>query len=155
MVFIFSMRIFGDTFIPSLIIDKIIGNAEVYKYWDPTEKRSEKENDIYDFGLIDIEPKIKCSTGVSQIRYAKQFVKILEDNYVLFKNAGADDISIYIEAYYDGLQCNFEIFDNKTLAEFAKYGVSLPISVYRMDVDKISAWEEEIENDWLLNGDLE
>ena len=113
-----------------------------------------KENEIYGFGNIDIKPKIKYATGVSQIRYAKQFVKILEDNYVLIKNAGGDEVEIYIEAYYDGKQCNFQIFDNKILAEFAKYEVSLPISVYRLGVRKISKWEEEIKNDWLLNGDV-
>lgn len=155
MVFKFSMNIYGDTFIASSIIDKIIGNIEVHNYWDPTDKRSDKENEIYGFGNIDIKPKIKYATGVSQIRYAKQFVKILEDNYVLIKNAGGDEVEIYIEAYYDGKQCNFQIFDNKILAEFAKYEVSLPISVYRLGVRKISAWEEEIEKDWLLNGDLE
>jgi len=149
------MNIYGDTFIASSIIDKIIGNIEVHNYWDPTDKRSDKENEIYGFGNIDIKPKIKYATGVSQIRYAKQFVKILEDNYVLIKNAGGDEVEIYIEAYYDGKQCNFQIFDNKILAEFAKYEVSLPISVYRLGVRKISAWEEEIEKDWLLNGDLE
>ena len=66
--------------------------------------------------------------------YEQEFVDFFRKNHQLLRLNNADDLRIFIEAYYSD-QCNFEIFNSELLAELAKYKVSLPISVYYCDND--------------------
>ena len=90
----------------------------------------------------------KFVTEDNIIEYEAAFVDFIDKNYNLFIEAGADDFDIFIEIYYDGEQCNFEIFDKLTLKKLSKYSISIPVSVYCLPEQEIIEWTNEIEQEW-------
>ena len=81
-------------------------------------------------------------------KYEKNFIDFLEKNYLLFTKNGANIFSLYIEVYYDGGQCNFEIFNKTLLKKITKLNVSIPVSVYTLSKEKLQEWADEIELNW-------
>lgn len=90
----------------------------------------------------------KNSTEDEIIKYEISFVEFIEKNYTLFVKNGVNEFEIFVEIYFDGGQCNFEIFNKELLKKFGNFGVSFPISVYVLKNEEIQKWEEEIKIDW-------
>jgi hypothetical protein len=56
-----------------------------------------------------------------------------------FVGCGATDFDFFIEVYYSGNQCNFEIFNSELLGRLSKIlpNVSVPVSVYQIKKKQI------------------
>ncbi|RFS14939.1 hypothetical protein [Emticicia sp. C21] len=111
MIFKYTFSIFGDNFYPDTIIDKIQGDFLINSYFKPTDKKFINRPDEYDFGGMSFWNPKKFSTEGEIIKYEESFIDFIEKNYSLFTENGVNDLQIYIEIYYDGVQCNFEIFN--------------------------------------------
>ena len=53
-----------------------------------------------------------------------------------------------MEVYFDGGQCNFEIFNKDLLAKLSVFNISIPVSVYLLDATEFQSWENEIKLTW-------
>jgi len=76
--------------------------------------------------------------------YEDWFIKFLLDNYSLFSEEGVVDFEFYLEVYYSGDQCNFELFDKEKLKKISHLNLSFPISVYKLTQKEYLEWEREI-----------
>lgn len=148
MIYKYSFSISGDDFYPEKITDKIQGDFIVDSYFNPTDKKFNNKLDIYGYGGMSFWHPKKYSTENEIIKYEKAFVDFIEKNYCLFIENGVSDLDIFIEIYFDGGQCNFEIFNKELLKILANYDVSLPASVYILNDAKIQEWENEIKLNW-------
>ena len=128
----FTITIFGNNFNPSKIFNKLDTSLKVTSYFDTGEK--DDIGKINDYGCLELNHKNEFSKEYWDSEYEQEFVDFFRKNYQLLRLNNADDLRIFIEAYYSD-QCNFEIFNSELLAELAKYKVSLPISVYYCDND--------------------
>ena len=128
----FTITIFGNNFNPSKIFNKLDTSLKVTSYFDTGEK--DDIGKINDYGCLELNHKNEFSKEYWDSEYEQEFVDFFRKNHQLLRLNNADDLRIFIEAYYSD-QCNFEIFNNELLAELAKYKVSLPISVYYYDND--------------------
>lgn len=82
--------------------------------------------------LISIEHPTEIGTdNINTESYNHWYVDFIKTNYNVIKQCGLEEINIFIDVFFHG-QCNFEIFNNKSLSELSKYNVSLPISVYEL-----------------------
>ncbi len=148
MIFKYYLSISGDNLFPEKIINRIEGNFIIDSYYSPTDGKFEDRDDPYGYGGISFWHPKKFSLKDNIVEYEESFVKFIEDNYLLFSENGLEDIEIFLEIYFDGGQCNFEIFDKTILKRLAKYDVSLPISVYILGKRKFKKWRNEIESVW-------
>lgn len=77
----------------------------------------------------------------------------MENNYSVLKKNGLEYANIFINVFYKG-QCNFEIFDKKSLATLSKYDVSYPISVFALSdkelLDILNDYSVSSEKIWKL-----
>lgn len=128
----FTITIFGNNFNPSKIFNKLDTSLKVTSYFDTGEK--DDIGKINDYGCLELNHKNEFSKEYWDSEYEQEFVDFFRKNHQLLRLNNADDLRIFIEAYYSD-QCNFEIFNSELLAELAKYKVSLPISVYYCDND--------------------
>lgn len=128
----FTIMIFGDNFKPSKMVNNLETSLEVTDYFDAGGKNEFGE--INNYGCLVANHNILLKIHFCDSEYEQEFVDFFRKNYQSLILNNADDLRIFIEAYYSD-QCNFEIFDNESLAELAKYKVSLPISVYYCDND--------------------
>lgn len=124
----FIVQVFGDDFIPSNIINHLDTCLSVCDYCD-----CDKHDDSP--GILFLQSKNQFSNEYPDNDYENQFVDFYKKNFKILKDAGADDFRIMMDIYYAD-QCNFEIFNKKSLSILAKYGVSLPISVYYVGSDR-------------------
>ena len=117
----YTIEIFGN-FNPNIMIPLLdLDNFNITDYSDC------KNDNFDDYSIILINNKKEFSVYYDK-EYEKSFVEFFERNYKVLKEYGADDLRIFLEAYYSD-QCNFSIFD-EFLPILAKYNISLPISVY-------------------------
>lgn len=85
--------------------------------------------------------------------YYQWYVNFMENNYSVLKKTGLEYANIFINVFYKG-QCNFEIFDKKSLATLSKYDVSYPISVFALSdkelLDILNDYSVSSEKIWKL-----
>lgn len=148
MIYKYDFSISGGTFYPEKIISKIKGNFIVESCFSPIDKKSHNKEEEYGYGGISFWHPQKFSTEDSVIEYEKAFIEFIEKNYNTFIESGVDDLQIFIEIYFDGGQCNFEIFNRGLLKKLTNFGVSLPISVYVLKEEDIKKWEDEVKLVW-------
>lgn len=148
MIYKIIFSILGENFWPQKIINNIEGDFIVESYFSPTDKKFENSNDEYGYGgMFFFHPK-KFAVPGCVLEYEKAFVDFLENNYRLFKENGVEDLEFFIELYYDGGQCNFEIFNKELLKKIADFDVSIPVSVYILKEEELQQWENEIGREW-------
>ena len=148
MIYKINLSISGDNLFPEKIINKISGKFIVDSFHSPTDKKFEDGNDIYGYGTIFFWHPKKFASQDNVSEYEEAFVDFLENNYSLFVDEGTQDFVLYIEIYYDGGQCNFEVFNSKLLEKMARFRVSIPVSVYTLNQKELQEWEDEIETAW-------
>ena len=149
MVYKYDFSVFGDTLYPEKIINRIKGNFFVESCFSSTDNKFHNSSDKYGYGGVSFWHPLQFSTEDEIVRYEDAFVKFIEVNYALFIKNGADEFQIFIEIYYDGGQCNFEVFNKKLLKRLAKFNVSIPISVYALKKRELKKWEKEIKQKWM------
>lgn len=150
MVFKYTFSISGDDLYPEKVLDKIQGDFIAVSHFSPTDKKFIDKDSEYGYGGISFWHPNKLATEDRIMDYEKAFVEFIENNYVLFFQNGGIDLDIYLEIYFDGGQCNFEVFDKGMLSKLAKLGVSLPISIYILKKKQLQKWENEISLLWGL-----
>ncbi len=148
MIYKYSISISGDDFHPEKIIEEIQGDFVVNTFFNPTDKKLINISEEYGYGSMSFWHPYKNSTEDKIIEYEKSFVEFIDENYTLFVKNGVNEFEIFIEIYFDGGQCNFEIFNKELLKKFGVLGVSLPISVYVLTSEEIQKWEDEIGLVW-------
>jgi hypothetical protein len=148
MIYKYDFSVLGDNFYPSSIIDKIEGDFLVDSYFSPTDKNERKPSEEYGFGCMSFWHPKKFSTENRIVEYDLAFIEFIEKNYSMFVENGVNDLQIFIEIYFDGGQCNFEIFDKHLLKKLVQFGASLPISVYILKKRELRKWENEINMSW-------
>lgn len=148
MIFKYDFSVSGDDFYPEKIIDRIGGDFIIDSFFNPTDKRLYDLEGIYGYGGMSFWHPKKFSTEDSIIKFETDFVDFIEENYTLFIENGVTDFQIFIEVYFDGGQCNFEIFNKQLLKKIGNFEVSLPISVYVLKNKELQKWEDEVKLKW-------
>lgn len=148
MIFKYNFSVSGDIFYPKSVIQEIKGDFIIDSFFNPTDKKFEDSSNEYGYGGISFWHPNKYSTEDKIIKYEMSFVEFIEKNYTLFVINGVNEFEIFVEIYFDGGQCNFEIFNKELLKKIGELGVSLPISVYVLKNEEIQKWEDEIKLVW-------
>lgn len=152
MIYKYSISISGDKFDPDNIKESFKGNLNVSSFFKSTDRKPLNALEQYGYGNISFWHTKRFATDEFIIEYETDFVEFIEDNYSLFIENGAEDFEIYLELYFDGEQCNFEVFNKFLMKRVCDYEVSLSISVYVLGFEQIQKWEEEIKLIWSGNG---
>lgn len=148
MVYKYSFSVSGDDFYPERILKNIQGDFAIDSYFKPTDFKFVDKTEEYGYGSISFWHPKKFSTEGNILKYENDFIEFLEKNYSSFIENGANEFEIFIEIYFDGGQCNFEIFNKELLKSLGNFGVSLPISVYVLNNEEIQKWEDEVKLVW-------
>jgi hypothetical protein len=148
MIFKYDLTVSGDNFYPDKILSEIQGDFMVDSCFNPTDKKFIDNSVEYGYGGISFWHPQKFSTEDRIENYEKEFIEFIEKNYTLFVKNGVNGFVIFIEIYFDGGQCNFEIFNTELLKKLGTFGISLPISIYVLKTEEIQKWEDEIKLVW-------
>jgi len=150
MVYKYTFSVTGNNLFPQKTLDNIQGDFIAISHFSPTDRKFIGQDSVYGYGGISFWHPYKFATEDQVITYEKAFVEFIEQNHALFFQSGGDKLEIYLEIYYDGGQCNFEVFNKELLSNLAKFGISLPISIYILEENKLEDWENEISLVWKL-----
>lgn len=148
MIYKYSFSISGDNFSPEKILTKIHSDFIVDFYFNPTDKKFDNSPEEYGYGVMSFSHPKKYSTKDEIVAYERALIEFIETSHSLFTENGVNDFQIFMEIYFDGGQCNFEIFNKSLLQKLSSFKVSLPISVYILKEEEILEWENEIRADW-------
>ncbi|MCK8495872.1 hypothetical protein M0L20_28660 [Spirosoma sp. RP8] len=147
MIYKIGLSVSGDNFFPESVVNEMVGNFILKSSNRPNDK-FENRDGTYNFGNALFWYVKNFATQNYVARYEKYFVDFLEENHSLFIKKGAEDFSFFLEIYFDGGQCNFEILSKDLLSRIANLKVSISISVYVLSEEYIQNWSNEIDVDW-------
>ncbi|MDJ1467597.1 hypothetical protein QNI19_18670 [Cytophagaceae bacterium DM2B3-1] len=148
MIYKISLVISGDNLVPEKVIEGTSKDFIVVSYNSPTDRKFADKEDLYGYGVITFWHTKKFATRENIHTFEGEYVAFIENNFSLFTLNGATDFELYMEVYYDGGQCNFEIFDKDLVARLAKFRISIPVSVYVLSDLELNKWMKEIELTW-------
>jgi hypothetical protein len=148
MIYKYNFSISGDDFYPEQIFNSIQGDFEINSYFNPKTLIVNAKSGEYGYGNLAFWHPKKFATEDDILEYEKDFVEFIEKNYSLFIDNGVNEFEMFIEIYFDGGQCNFELFNKDFFKKVAKIGVSIPVSIYVLSTDDIQKWENEIRLNW-------
>lgn len=149
MVIKITLSIFGDDLWSEIILNTISGNYIVESSFNPDDKKFENSEETYGYGGISFWHPHKFAILDSLVSYESWFISFLNYNHEVFKSNNIEEVVLFTEIYHSSDNCNFEIFNKESLRDLAKIGVSLPVSVYSINENELSAWENEIELEWV------
>jgi hypothetical protein len=148
MIYKYNFSIEGKNFYPEKILNEINGDFIVDYFFSPGDKKIYIKHDVFSYGGILFWHPQKFSTEENVAEYENAFIKFIENNYDLFIENGVMELEIYMEIFYDGGQCNFEIFNKELLNKIGNLKVSLPISIYILKNEQLEQWENEVRLQW-------
>ncbi len=147
MIFKIQIVIEGNEFYPNNALSGIQTNYLIISSFNPGDKPRLDSDIILNYGYLILWHPFKFATAKYLEYYEKDMVEFIENYYSYFVEFKAQKIEFYLECYYEG-QCNFEIFNPELLLRISKLGISLPISVYKLEPEKYNNWELEINEVW-------
>ena len=147
MIYKITISVLGSNFYPEQAANHAVGGFIVKDIHAPSDIRPQI-GDRYDFGSISFWHQNEFSTEDRVANYETDIVDFLVTNQRLFSDQGADEFHLFYEIYYSEGQCNFEILNSKLIKMMSSMHISLPVSVYRLDVDELADWEREINERW-------
>jgi hypothetical protein len=151
MIFKYNFSVSGNNFYPDKVLKKLKGNFLIGSYFQPNDMKFEDNFEVYGYGSISFWHPKKFSSEEKINDYENEFILFIEENFSTFVENGVEDLQIFIEIYFDGGQCNFEIFNKELLKRLGLFGVSLPISIYTLKEEEINEWRREIKQTWEIN----
>lgn len=148
MIFKYCLTVSGDHFIPDDMLPLIKEKYLLVGKSNPNDKENSKSDFRYGLGYASFFHPKKFATEDFIVEYNEWFVSFIKSNKTLFFAMGVNDLSIYIEVYFDGGQCNFEIFKKEQLLEILNVNISFPVSIYLLKKRELREWEIEITKEW-------
>lgn len=154
MIFRYSVSLYGKKLQPKNVIPKVKGDFTLDDYFHP-------DDDIMDFFQPDVNTgkkygcgemtylhpmKVACDDRLKE--YEVEIVEFIQMNNKLFWDNDVEKLSVFLEVFYDGGQCNFSIFDRAKIKGLADCDVDLPISIYALDMENYLNWEKETQTNW-------
>lgn len=148
MIYKYILSVSGDSFYPERTLGDIYGDFIIDSYFKPTDKKTVNNSEEYAYGSISFLHSKKFSTEYEILNYENDFIEFLKKNYSCFVKNGVTEFEIFMEVYFDGGQCNFEVFNKELLKSIGGFNVSLPISIYVLKKEEVKKWENEIKLIW-------
>lgn len=148
MVYKYNLSISGELFYPNKILKYLQKNILINSYFNPTDKKPINPLEEYGYGSISLWHPKKFSTEDEIKNYENDLIEFLLKHRSYFIDNGANEFEIFVEIYFDGEQCNFEIFNSDLLKKVHEFNLSLPVSVYVLKKNEIKKWEKEIKLFW-------
>ncbi len=128
-----TLQLIGDNFHPSEIIERMEEEYTLSDYHHPGDKMFENSTNRYDFGELSLMHPRVFGLENDNWEYEEWFVNFIERYHDLFNSNGIDDFRIFIDVFYSGDQCNFEIFNKNLVKRLGRcIDFSMPISIYKL-----------------------
>ncbi|MNK04937.1 hypothetical protein D3C87_228100 [compost metagenome] len=150
------MELRGQKFWPDKFINLSDDEFLVFDKNDPDDLLWDDKDDMYGFGsLTAIHPMCYGFNDMGFV-YEEWYVEFIEKYNGYFSSIGIEEVRFFIEVFYSGDQCNFEVFNISLLERLnQRIRFSLPISVYKLEQVEINQMliekgfsKEEIESHW-------
>lgn len=150
MIYKFTVTVSGDELNTITLRKDISSQFLVVSSNEVQDKILESEKEVYGFGSISFwHPKKFCFDDYL-LMYENDIQNFLENHIEVFQKNNVQEICVYMEVYYEGSQCNFEvIYFNKNMP----FDVKIPISVYKLNKKEYKNWIKEIDKYWNTNSD--
>lgn len=148
MIYKILIKIFGDNFYPDEVLRKIQQKFIVGSKYKPGDKKFPNSDQILDYGFVILMHPYRFAIGETVEEYENSIVQFLDDNMKVIKEFGGEEFELNVEVYYDGGQCNFEIFNKYHLNKLSKHLISISVSVYKLSIEEYKKWEDEIKLIW-------
>jgi hypothetical protein len=131
-----SLDLYGDNFSPKTFLGQLPNSFVVFNSSEGTDLKTNKTG-TYDVGSLSILAPTKIGVPRELPDYENWYIDFIERYKDLMDANGVTEINLFIDVFYSGGQCNWEIFSRDGLRKIGKHGIAIPISFYSLKDDEI------------------
>jgi hypothetical protein len=131
-----SLDLYGDSFSPKAFVGQLTDSLIVFRSNEATDLNTNKTG-TYGFGSLSILAPTKIGIPGQLAEYENWYIDFVERHKDLIDKNGVTELNLFIDVFYSGGQCNWEIFSREGLKKVGQYGIAIPISFYSLTDDQI------------------
>jgi hypothetical protein len=145
-LFRFTLTFWGDAFAPEPFVAGLRAlGADVDWCADPNEQASAP--------FLEVTPAHAFSTQDHADHHLQWFIDVLDAHYPALRAAGVEQSVLFTAVYYEGGQCNMELFNPAFYACAHRCALATPLSAYQMTTADWMEMERECRDHYALPGE--
>lgn len=149
MIFKYTLTLVGIAINYNAILENLVQHdALVYVNFEPIDESMFLDYEFDTDTTLEFCHPFTYTLNGYCIEYETWFLKFIAYNKDLFFKNGVNELSLFIDGFYDGDQCNMEIFCNTFMKEIGQFVTSLPMSIHRVKKYEYKKWEIDLDRRW-------
>ena len=134
-LFRFTLTFYGEAFAPEPFVGALEALGAVVD-WDV--KNNEQATPY-----LEVLPAYPFSTNSNADNHLQWFMAVLDAYYPALRAAGVEQSVLFTDVYYEGGQCNMELFNPAFYACAARCELATPLSAYKIPKKEWNKLERE------------
>ena len=134
-LFRFTLTFYGEAFVP----DPFVAAFEALGAGVNWCAESNEQATPY----LEILPAQHFSTQLNTDNHLRWFIALLDAHYPALWAAGVEQTVLFTDVYYEGDQCNLELFNQEFHACAFRYALETPLSAYKISRKEWNKLERE------------
>ena len=135
-LFRFTLTFYGDVFGPQPFVAELEAMGAIV---DWCAERNEQVSTPY----LEVSLAQQFSTNPNADRHLQWFIDVLDAYYPALRAAGVEQSVLFTDVYYEGDQCNMELFNPTFYACASRCELATPLSAYKIPQKEWNKLERE------------
>lgn len=134
-LFRFTLTFYGEAFAPEPFVAMLEALGAVVDW--------SAENNEQRMPCLTVLPARPFSTNPNADNHLQWFMDLLDAHYPTLRAAGVEESVLFTDVYYEGDQCNMELFNPAFYACAARCKLATPLSAYKIPEKAWNQMEQE------------
>jgi hypothetical protein len=134
-LFRFDLTFYGENFVPEPFAATFEAQGVKVEWCS--------ENNEKAFSYLSVAPAKEFSTQLNVDNHLHWFCTLLNENYLALQAGGVEKTVLFTEVFYEGGQCNMELFNHEFYACAHRCALYTPLSAYKISQVEWNKMERE------------
>jgi hypothetical protein len=134
-LFRFTLTFYGEAFAPEPFVAELEALGAVVDWC--------AENNKHATPYLEILPALSFSAQPHADNHLQWFIAVLDAHYPALRAAGVEKTVLFTDVYYEGGQCNMELFNPAFYACASRCELATPLSAYKIPQKEWNKLERE------------
>ncbi|WP_223654564.1 hypothetical protein [Hymenobacter psoromatis] len=134
-LFRFDLTFYGEGFAPEPFALKLEAQGVKVEWCSENTEKA--------FPYLSVSPDKEFSTQPNVDNHLHWFCTLLDENYPALRAGGVEKAVLFTEVFYEGGQCNMELFNHEFYACAHRCALYTPLSAYKISLTEWNKLERE------------
>jgi hypothetical protein len=137
-LFRFTLTFYGEAFAPEPFVAGLKAMGAVVEWG--------ADNNEHATPYLEVLPAQPFSTNPNADNHLQWFIAVLDAHYPALRAAGVEQSVLFTDVYYEGGQCNMELFNPNFYSCASRCELATPLSAHKISQKEWNKLERECRN---------